>query len=169
MKVKIFQHCSRHTDKWPSICERVIKTVRSLLKKSVFLTGDADWLSELPSVIKNNNNTIHSSIKTKPIDASKKSNGKEVSSNLRNSRVKQKPKYDLGQLIRTAEIKRVFSESDSTNWSYKLYTITEVIHDTFPSYRSDFLPERHNENLFKSTNLILDENIKVMKELKLIQ
>ena len=78
----------------------------------------------------------------KPIDASKKSNQKLVYNNLKDDREVQKPKFNLGQLVRTADIKRVFSKGDSTNWSYKLYTITEVIHDTIPSYRIDYLPER---------------------------
>ena len=69
LKSKNIQHYSRFTDKGPSIAERVIKTVRNLLKKPVFEKGRADWLSELPSVIKQYNNTFHHSIKMKPIDA----------------------------------------------------------------------------------------------------
>ena len=48
----------------------------------MFLTGNADWLSELPSVIKKYNNTIHSSTKVTPIQASRKSNEKAVFDNL---------------------------------------------------------------------------------------
>ena len=162
-------HYSRYTDKGPSIAERVIKTVRSLLKKPVFEKGRADWLSELPYVIKQYNNTIHSSIKMTPNQASKKSNEKLVYSNLQDRRVKKLAKFKLGDLVRTADIKRVFSKGDSTNWSYKLYTITEVIHDTIPSYRLDYLPERYNENLLLLTKLTLEENNQVMKELNLIQ
>ena len=135
----------------------------------MFEKGNADWLSELPSVIKQYNNTIHHSIKMTPIQASKKINEKLVFSNLRDDRVKQQPKFKLGQLVRTADIKRVFSKGDSTNWSYKLYTITEVIHDTIPSYRIDYLPERYNENLLLPTKLSLGENNQVMKDLNLIQ
>ena len=72
-------------------------------------------------------------------------------------------------MVRTADIKRVFSKGDSTNYSYKLYTVTEVIHDTIPSYRIDYLPERYNENLLLPTKLSLDKNNKIMKELNLIQ
>ena len=169
LKVKNIQHYSRYTDKGPSIAERVIRTIRNLLKKPVFEKGNADWLSELPSVIKQYNNTIHHSTKMTPIQASKKSNEKEVFSNLRDDRVKQKPKFHLSQLVRTADFKRVFSKGDSTNWSYKLYTITEVIHDTIPSYRIDYLPERYNENLLLPTKLNLDENNQFMKKLNLIQ
>ena len=141
LKSKNIQHYSRFTDKGLSIAERVNRTVRNFLKKPVFLAGNADWLSELSAVVKKYNNTIHSSIKITPNQASKKSNEKNFYSNLRDDRVKQKPKYKLGQLVRKADIKRVFSKGDSTNYSYKLYTITEIIHETIPSYRIDYLPE----------------------------
>ena len=169
LKSKNIQHYSRYTDKGPSIAERVIRTIRNLLKKPIFLAGNADWLSELPSVIKKYNKSIHSSTKMTPIQASKKSNEKAVFDNLRDDRQKQRPKYKLGQLVRTADIKRVFSKGDSTNYSYKLYTITEVIHDTIRSYRIDYLPERYNENLLLPTKLSLEENNQVMKKLNLIQ
>ena len=71
------KHYSRFLDKGPSIAERVIRTIRNLLKKPVFEKGNADWLSELPSIIKQYNNTIHSSIKMTPIQASKKVNEKK--------------------------------------------------------------------------------------------
>ena len=127
-------HYSRFTDKGHSIAERVIRTIGNLLKKPNFLSGKADWLSEPPSVVKKNNNTIHHSIKMTPIQSSKKPNEKGVYNNLRDKREILNPKYKLGQLVRTADIKKVFSKSDSINWSNKLYTITEVIHDTIPSY-----------------------------------
>ena len=153
LKSKNIQHFSRYTDKGPSIAERVIRTLRNLLRKPVFEKGNADWLSELPSVIKQYNNTIHHSIKMTPNQASKKVIEKIVYSNLQDKRKKLNPKYKLGELVRTADIKKVFSKGDSTNFSYKLYTITEIIHDTIPSYRINYLPERYNK-IMKKLNLI---------------
>ena len=72
----------------------------------MFEKGNADWLSEIPSVIKLYSNTFHHSNKMTPIQASKKSNEKEVYSNLRDERVKLKPKFNLGQLVRTTDIKK---------------------------------------------------------------
>ena len=169
IKNKNIKHYSRFTDKGPSIAERVIRTIRNLLKKPLFLAGEASWINGLPSVIKQYNNTIHYSTKMTPIQASKKSNEKEAYSNLQDDRQNQTPKYKLGQLFRTADIKRVFSKGDSTNYSYKLYTITEVIHDTIPSYRINYLPERYNENLLLPTKLSLEQNNQNMKELNLMQ
>ena len=176
--IKIFTEClnnhnikrySRCTDKGAVFAERFNRTIRDLLKKPVFEKGNADWLSELSSVTKKYNNKIHHSTKMTPIQASKKSNEKIVYNNLKDNRQAHKPKYKLGQLVRTADIKKVFSKGDSTNYSYKLYTITEVIHDTIPSYRLDYLPERYNQNLLLPTKLYLEQNNQVMKELNLIQ
>ena len=80
----------------------------------------------------------------KPIDASKKSSETEVYANLQDRRVKQQPENELGQLVRTADIKRAFRKGDSTNYSYKLYTL--------------LLP----------TKLSLEHNDQIMKKLKLI-
>ena len=67
LKSNHIQHHSRYTDKSPSIAERVIRTIRKLLKKPVFEEGNADWLSDLPSITKKNNNTIQNSTKKTPI------------------------------------------------------------------------------------------------------
>ena len=160
---------SCYTDKGAVFAERFNKTIRNLIKKPVFEKGNADWINELPSVIKKHNNTFHHSTKMSPIQVSKKSNERKLYSNLRDKKKILKPKFKLGDLVRTADIKRVFSKGDSTNWSYKLFTITEVIHDTIPSYRIDYLPERYNENLLLPTKLTLDENNQIMKKLNLIQ
>ena len=45
------QHYSRFADKAPSIAERNIRTIPNLLKKPIFLAGNADWLSEISSVV----------------------------------------------------------------------------------------------------------------------
>ena len=169
LRSNFIQLFSRFTDKGPSMAERVIRTIRNLLKKPVFEKRNADWLSELPSVKNRSNNTIHHSTKTTPYQASKKINEKEVYSNLKNKSEIHKPKFKLGQLVRTADIKRVFSNGDSTNWSYKLYTIKKITHDTIPSYRINYLLERSNEKLVLPSKQTLEQNNQVMKEPNLVQ
>ena len=147
----------------------MIRTVRNLLKKPVFEKRNADWLSELPYSLKKYNIINDHSIKMTPVQTSEKANEKLVFDNLLDKRKKPNPKFKPGQLVPTADIKRVFSKGDSTNYSYKLYKITEVIQDTIPSYRIDYLPERYNENLLRPIILTLDENDQVIKKLNSIQ
>ena len=139
------------------------------MKKPVFAKENADWTSELSSVMKKYNNTIHNSIKMTPIQASKKVNEKIVYNNLKDNREVREPKFNLGQFVLTADIEKVFQKGDSTNYSYKRFTITEVFHDTIPSHRIDYSPERYNQKLLLPTKLSLAEINKVMKELNLIQ
>ena len=129
LKSKNFQHFSRFTDKGTSIAERVPRNVRNLVKKPIFAKGNSDWLSEIPSVIKQFSNTTHSSTKMEPIQASKNINEKIVYKTLKNNRKVQKPKVKLGQIVPTADEKRVFSKGDSTIYSFELYT--EIKHSWY--------------------------------------
>ena len=66
-------------------------------------------------------------------------------------------------------MKKTFSKSDLTNWSQKLYKISEIINDTISSYRLDNLPETYKESLLKKTELTLKQNKDVMEKLNLIE
>ena len=96
-----------------------------------------------------------------------KKNEGYVYKNLLDKRKKVKPKFQINDLVRTADLKKTFSKGDTTNWSDKLYKITEIINDTIPSYKINNLPERYNESLFKKTDLTMKENNSVMKKLRL--
>ena len=106
LKAKNIHHYSRFIDKSTSIAELVIRTIRSLVRKPVFEKGRADWLSDVPSVIKQYINTIHHSKKMNLIQASKKSNKRKVYSKFQDRRIRQQPKSELAQFVRTVDIKR---------------------------------------------------------------
>ena len=102
-----------------------------------------------------------------PIQASLKKNEDYVYKNLLDKRKKLTPKFQINDLVRTADLKRTFSKGDTTNWSYKLYKVTEIINDTIPSYKIDKLEERYNQSLLKKTELTMKENKDVMKKLSI--
>ena len=158
---------SRNSSYGAVFAERFNRTIRNLLKKIVFEQGDAKWIDILPTITKQYNNKVHSSTKLSPKDASLKKNEGLVYKNLLDKRKKVKPKYEIGDLVRAAGLKKTFSKGDTTNWSYKLYKITEIIKDTVPAYKIDNLPERYNESLLKKTELSMKENDNVMKKLNL--
>ena len=102
-----------------------------------------------------------------PIQASFKKNEGFVYKNLIDKRNKIKPKFQINDLVRTADLKKTFSKGDTTNWSYKLYKITEIINDTIPAYKINNLKERDNESLLKKTELTMKKNNSVMKKIKI--
>ena len=158
---------SRNSSYGAVFAERFNLTIRDLLKKIVFEQGDAKWIDILPTITKQYNNKVQSSTKLPPIQASLKKNEGYVYKNLLDKRKKVKPKFQINDLVRVADLKRTFSKGDTTNWSYKLYKITEIINDTIPAYKIDNLPERYNEALLKKTELSLKQNKDVMKKLRI--
>ena len=158
---------SRNSSYGAVFVERFNRTIRDLPKKIVFEHGDAKWIDILPTITKQYNNRIHSSTKLSPKDASLKKNEGFVYKNLLDKRKKVIPKFQINDLVRVADLKKTFSKGDTTNWSYNLYKITEIIIDTIPSYKIDNLSERYNESLLKKTDLTLKENNSVMKKLKI--
>ena len=149
------------------LAERFNRTIRGLFKRPVFEKWEGKWIDILPPITKQYSNRIHTSTKLSPKDVSLKKNEVFVYNNLLDKRKEVKPKFQINDLVRTADLKKTFSKGDTTNWSYKLYKITEIINDTMPSYKIDNLKERYNESLLKKTELTLNENKDVMKKLNL--
>ena len=80
----------------------------------------------------------------------------------------KKPKFQVNDQLRFADLRKTFSKGDSTNWSYKLYEITESIKDTTPrchvgderasSRSGNKQPEHSSEATLKKSTLMLKEN-----------
>ena len=128
--------------------ERFNLTIRILLKRPVFEKVESQWIDVLPTITKQFNNEKPSSIKLTPIQVQKRMTVM-FTKVLLDKRKKVKPKYQVNDPVRTADLKKTFSKSVMTKCSYELYKITEVINDTIPSYRLDNLPERFFESLLK--------------------
>ena len=48
----------------------------------------------------------------------------------------------MSDLVRTADIKKTYTNGGSTNWSNKLYKGTEFVKDTMPSYKNDHVSRK---------------------------
>ena len=158
---------SRNTSLGALFAETFNRAIRDLLERFVFEKCEGIWTDILPTITKQYNNRIHSSTKLTPIQANLKKNEGYVYKKLLDKRNKIKPKFQVEDLVRTIDLKTTFSKGDTTNWSYKLYKITETINDTIPSYKVDNLKERNNEAFLKETNLTLKQNKAIMKSLNL--
>ena len=158
---------SRNTSYGAVYAERFNRSLRDLLKKPVFEKKNGNWIDILVTITKQYNNRVHTSTKLTPIEASLKKNGGYVYKYLIDKRKKVTPKCQINDLVRTADLKKTFSKSDMTNWSYSLNKITEIVDDTIPSYKINNLPERYNEALWKKTKLTMKENRDVMKKLNI--
>ena len=74
------------------------------------------------------------------IDASEKRNEKTEFYSFGDKEEKLKLKCNLGDLVTTADNKKVLNIGDSANWSHKLHTITSIICETIPLIKLSVCP-----------------------------
>ena len=111
---------SRNSSYGAVFAERFNRTIRDLLKEPVSEKGDSNWIDILPTITEQYNIKVHSSTELIPTQASLKKNESVVYKNLLDKRKKIKPKFQMNDLVRVADLKKTFSKGDTTNWSYKL-------------------------------------------------
>ena len=106
----IIKHYSRYTYLGAVFAERFNRIVGDLPKRPVFEKIDSNWVDILPKITKQYNNRVHSSSKISPMQASLKKGEGYAYRNLLDKRKNIKPKFQVNDLVRTAEIRRIFSK-----------------------------------------------------------
>ena len=120
---------STENEEKSSVCERWNRTIKTQMWKQFTIQGNTMYLDMLPKILKQYNNTKHSSIKMTPIEASKKKNEGVVYFNLYGDMetLKQKPKLKIGDMVRISKYKRkVFDKGYTPNWSEEVFTVDKI-------------------------------------------
>ena len=98
--IKIY---SRKISPGAVFAERLNRTVTELLKRHVFERSDGDWIDVLPTITKQYIYRVHSSTELTPIQGPLKKNEGFVHNNLLHKRKKIEPKFQINDLVRTAD------------------------------------------------------------------
>ena len=161
---KIIKRGSRKNFSRAVFAAKFNRNIRDLLEKRAFEKSNANWIDVLPKIAKHYNNKTHLSTKLTPIQALfKKNDGyRYFYQSLLNRRRKIQPTHKIRDLVEVANSKRTSAKNDTTNWSYKLYEITETVNHTLPSYKIDDSQERYKQAYLKKTKLTRKEKIFVL-------
>jgi transposase InsO family protein len=123
MKRYKINHYATHSELKCGICERVNRTLKSMLYKNFSIKGKFEWLSDLKKLVAIYNNTVHSTIKMRPVEVSEK-NEKQILRDIYQKVIKiRKDKFAEGDKVRVSRYKKIFDKSYHPNWSYEVYTI----------------------------------------------
>ena len=117
-------------------------------------------LDMLPKLVKQYNNTKHSSTKMTPTEASKKKNEGVVYFNLYGDMetLKQKPKFKVGDKVRISKYKRnVFDKGYTPNWSEEIFTVDEIQHTNPITYKLKDLRDEDIQGSFYEPELLKAE------------
>ncbi|KAL9973868.1 hypothetical protein ACROYT_G020374 [Oculina patagonica] len=120
------------------VIERFNRTLKNKMYKQFTIQGNTQYLEILPKIVKEYNNTKHSSIKMTPTEASKKKNEGTVYFNLYGDMepLSAKPKFKVGDKVRISKYKRiVFDKGYTPNWSEEMFVITKIQHTNPITYK----------------------------------
>ena len=112
-----------------SIAERWIRTMKENMFKYFTDNNTNKYIDVLPDLVEDYNNTVHSSTKFTPVEASKKENELKVWRNLYPDRYKTSrlnPKFSVGDEVRITKKKKVFEKGYTTRWTEEIFTIKEI-------------------------------------------
>src|SRR5271155_1967724 len=112
-----------------AVVERFNRTLKANMWKRFTAENTRNWINMLDKLMAKYNNTVHSTIKMTPVEASDKENFVEIFNN--NGYIKRKnlkPKFQIGDKVRISRIKTLFEKGYLPNWSEEIYEITEVKH-----------------------------------------
>ena len=112
-----------------SVVERWIRTIKEKMWKYFTDNNTYTYMDILSDLVRDYNNTKHSSIKMTPVEASKKKNELTVWRNLYPDRLKIhdiKPKFLVGDKVRISKKKKTFEKGYTTRWTEEIFTITKI-------------------------------------------
>ena len=103
------------------VAERFIRTLKNKMFKHMTAISKNVYFDVLDDIVNKCNNTIHRTIKMKPIDVTDDSFAEyNEESNKRN------PKFKVGDHVRITKYKHIFAKGYAPNWSEEIFVIKKV-------------------------------------------
>ena len=124
------------------VAERFIRTLNNKIFKHMTAISKNVYFDVLDDIVNKYNNTIHRTIKMKPIDVTDDSFAEynEESS-------KKNPKFNVGDHVKISKYKNIFAKGYAPNWSEEIFVIKKVKNTVPWTY---VINDLNNEEIIKS-------------------
>ena len=103
------------------VAERFIRTLKNKIFKHMTAISKNVYFNVLDDIVNKYNNTVHRTIKMKPIDVT---NDSFVEYNEDSN--KKSPKYKVGGHLRISKYRNIFTKGYVPNWSEEVFVIKKV-------------------------------------------
>ena len=116
---------STHNEEKFVIAERFIRTLKNKIFKHMTAVSKNVYFDVLDDIVNKYNNTVHRTIKMKPIDVTDDSYA-EYNEDFN----KKDPKFKVGDHVRISKYKNIFAKGYTQNWS-EVFVVSKI-KDTLP-------------------------------------
>ena len=130
--------------------ERFNRTLLHIISKPMFINGDGNWVNIINDAVITYNNNTHSTIKMTPVDAS--NNPDKVRYYVKSTKATRK--FKVGDYVRKADKRNIFSEGNTSNWNRELFKANEVLNTQPPTYKIEDMNREIKEGKYYKTGII---------------
>ena len=124
------EYFSSKSDKKASVVERFNKTLKTRMWKYFTANETYKWTDILDDLVTGYNNSNHSSIGMKPVDARKPDNEEIVWNNLYGAFILNdfgEPRFKVNQTVRISKYRKTFSKGYTPNFTDEIFKIKKII------------------------------------------
>ena len=127
---------STENEEKSSIVERWNRTMKEKMFKYFSANSTRKYIDVLQEMVRNYNETVHSSTKMTPMEASKKENEDRVWINLYSfPKPSHEPAFSVGDKVRITKKKKTFEKGYTPRWTEEIFEIVEVQYTDPPTYK----------------------------------
>ena len=150
---------STENDEKSCVVERWIGTMKQNMFKYFTAYDTTKYYDILDEIVKDYNNTEHSSIKMTPVDASKLENELTVFENLypEGEKKSKKPKFKVDDRVRITKKKKKFEKGYTTRWTKEIFVIEKVLNTNPVTYKIKDLNDEEIKGSFYEQELQITE------------
>ena len=113
--------CSTYNEGKSVVAERFIRTLKNKIFKHMTAVSKNVYFDVLDDIVNKYNNTVHRTIKMKPIDVTSDSYAEyNEDSNV------TKPKFKVGDHVRISKYKNIFAKGYTRNWSEEVFVVSKI-------------------------------------------
>ena len=103
------------------VAERFIRTLKSKIFKLMTAVSKNVYFDVLDDIVNKYNNTVHKTIKMKPIDVTS-----DTYAEYNEDSNKKDPKLKVGDHIRISKYKNIFAKGYNPNWSKEVFVVGKI-------------------------------------------
>lgn len=140
-----------------SIVERFNRTLREELEKVFQKNRNLNWIDNIQKVVRDYNNTEHSSVKAKPKDVymeKERSAGVDIFPEDLNKSLTKRPKFRKGDRVRLQRKKGTFEKGFRARWTTQVFKISEVQRTIPMTYKVEDLNGHQLPNSYHEPELL---------------
>ena len=124
----------RNTEVKAAIAERFIRTIKEKIFKYIYSTKSSRYIDVLADILRNYNNTVHSTTLFKPNDVNYSNQNSVLLNATRKRLTNRTSKLKTGDKVRILKLKDKFEKGYKNNWTKEIFTIKRKL-STLPFSR----------------------------------